>query len=41
MPFFRESIVSTLDLDTFENTVTEIRAKARIVSTLDLDTFEN
>ena len=41
MPFCRESIVSTLDLDTFENSASRRCSVTSIVSTLDLDTFEN
>ena len=41
MPFFRESIVSTWDLDTFENQLGDTLCDGQSVSTLDLDTFEN
>ena len=39
MPFCRESTVSTLDLDTFEDQRAYTRGIAHIVSTWDLDTF--
>ena len=41
MPFCRESIVSTWDLDTFEDFVPLFPFYPPIVSTWDLDTFEN
>ena len=41
MPFFRESIVSTWDLDTFEDSMNLSMMNSAIVSTWDLDTFED
>ena len=41
MPFCRESIVSTWDLDAFEDDISVHATVRMIVSTWDLDTFEN
>ena len=41
MPFCRESIVSTWDLDTFEDISASRARTPSIVSTWDLDTFED
>ena len=41
MPFCKEPIVSTWDLDTFEGHLTRTRSFKTIVSTWDLDAFED